>query len=145
MDEREPFERVTVAVLGERLANFMEETRRAHKRLQDAVEAVLGKQEMLALNMTALERREGERNGQIRELTEYRIENEQHWGEHMRWATNEAAELEELKKAREEEALIEQTKRSVWRTQWKGVVAGFTLAGAVVAALAACIEAGIFG
>ena len=88
--------------------------------------------------MQALELRERERNGQVRDLTNYRIENERQMGEHLRASAEDSAELEKLKQANHD--------GTVRQHAWRDLIAAFVAGGGTIAAvLKALTETGIIG
>lgn len=88
------------------LTEFRADTKIAHSELQSS--------------MRALESRERERNGQIKDLAQYRKENEQHWGEHMTWAAERANVLAGIQAAQHDGSV----RSGVWRSQLKFVLGG---------------------
>ena len=76
---------VQLVTLNRDLVDFRADTKIAHSELNST--------------MQALEARERERNGSIRELVQYRRENEQHWGEHMAWAGQQATDTNQIGEA----------------------------------------------
>jgi hypothetical protein len=81
----------------------------------------------LSARMGALETHERERNGHIRELVHYRGENEQHWAEHMSWASEQVRDLNQIGDAVaviQEERHDGKVKASVWKSQAKFILGG---------------------
>lgn len=100
----------------------------------------------LASSMKALEARERERNGQIRDLAEYRRANEQQMQEHLLWANELAVDVnkigESLAAFSEALAAIQaerhdsKVRASVWKSQIKFILGGGG-AGSLITAIAA--------
>ena len=72
--------------------------------------------------------RERERNGHIADLAHYRVENEQHWAEHMVWASERGAELASMKRQHDNNHLVSQTRAQIVRLILGAVTSGATAA-----------------
>ena len=83
----------------------------------------------------ARDNRERERNGHIADLTHYRLENEQHWAEHMTWAQQRGEELDTMRRLHSDEAREAAGRRTVWQTQARvgAMIFKYATEGTVVA------------
>lgn len=125
-----------IAVLEERIAGL---SQGIHERF-DQVRIDLSLQNSSLKDVEQQQRaandRERERNGHIADLTHYRLENEQHWAEHMVWASEKGVELAALTRQRENNHLIEQTRSQFIRLIVGAVASGATAAATVIVFLA---------
>lgn len=122
-----------LAVLYERVGNFMDETRRAHNDLTHG-------QERQAALMTQLLQRETERNGHINELLQRSDDYEIWQNKHDDWHGPNDREIRGRISARletlEQDHHDAHVRSGVWLSQWKALSASAACGAALTAIIA---------